>query len=390
MKNSCLYIFLGCILAVAQSVKAVDIGTSTCRVSPTRHAVYRYPAGAYIAHPDQLEERYKVGGSDLHFAPSTDQYWLALPLTNVDTIAVRFLLELESTLIDELQFFWVSDGKVEASPKNGDNIPPALIQRSDPRFVYEMELEGLDSGVLYVMALKSGTSLVLDYRIWGERCYAQRYLQNEFITLLALGGMLVMLILSLFFLFYSKDVIFIYYSLYMASAIMLLLLFSGYGLYVVWKDRPALNNPGYFYGASLILSMLLYVSKYISLGKSQRLSSINKVFVTLLSLTMVMSLVYQHLPQDINARLIIVASLLFLSVVLWIPYTILQRYWVDRDRTYFLVLGAYFWVLLSIFLYSVEEMGEAWSRLSVATRSVLFLFVDSIIFLLLIGVKFRR
>lgn len=385
-----LWVFCVCLIGGVLPAKGVGVSGSTCQIVPSDHLVYRYPLGEYISHPDALSKDYEIGGASLHFPPSSYQYWLAVPITNVDTVAVRVLMELESTLIDELQFFWEVDGQVEAFPKTGDLFRPDLVGRTDPRFVQELELAGSTSGVLYVMALKPATSMVLKYRLWGERCWLQRSIQHEFIVLLSLGGMVVMLIIGVFFIFYSKDLLFVYYSTYIASAIMLLLLFSGYGLYMVWKDAPQLNNPGYFYGASLLLSIVLYVNKYVSLSKSAALLRPNVVIIVLLLLTMLLSLVHKDIPQAINSRLIILASLLFLSVVVWIPFVVIKRYQVDRDPTYFLVFGAYFFVLISTLLYSVEEMGSEWSRLSVTTRSALFIFLDSILFLFLIGVKFKR
>lgn len=192
--------------------------------------------------------------------------WVHLELLNPTTQALTFRLMAGTTWIDRLDVYIIHDDKVSASWQAGDDLPnaygltPALGYSFAPRFppgrsdLY-LRAEAIDPLVLPVELIPEEQAASSERLVH----YSYGFFYGFLFALLAYNGMLFAGL---------GERSYLYYSLYLATLILLSLAYTGHGYAWLWPGHPLFQR--YVILALMVLfgcTGLLFASRFLALAE---------------------------------------------------------------------------------------------------------------------------
>lgn len=212
------------------------------------------------------------GHQDTHsFGFTQSAYWLELSLSNPDTQAASWVLELGYPLTDKLDVY-ILDPRKSPNPidawHTGDHLPFSSRQMQHQNFAFPLKFEGQQQLLIYIRA-QSGNTMSLPLHLYTNEKYVE-YVSNSVIGLgLYYGIMLVMLLYNGFLFLSIGDRSYLYYVLYLAFFAASMLGLNGLAYQHIWPDSPWMaNHAPPIFAACAALCGLLFARHFLRIDRT--------------------------------------------------------------------------------------------------------------------------
>lgn len=186
----------------------------------------------------------------LNFGFSDAAEWLYIPVKNPGVDQVRWLLQLEEPRINRAELYEVMpDGKYVAHLA-GNQVPVGERDMKHRQSVFSLTSPPGDSA-LYIRVISPGKTMTNLYATaWDEKKFTERNYLGNLLLGVFYGSMLGLLLYNLFLLITVRDASYLWYLLYLSSAIFTYLSINGLGSVFLWGDSAYLGGEsaiiGYF------------------------------------------------------------------------------------------------------------------------------------------------
>ena len=220
------------------------------------NAVERLTAStwSYLADPapeetiDQLLTKFKSGyfksvnAAVLNAGIAKHSYWLHFKLRNETGVSGNFAVEIENSRLNHLALYEISEAGRIAMGEVGDWKPFNNRAIKYKNFVYYTNLDRDQSKSYFLFVRQTGNSLIVPVQVYKGDIFWSSRLENYVFDGITYGILLFVTLLSLLFYINTRHYLYLYYSLYVLTAIAWFLSYFGLGFQYFWPEYPALNT----------------------------------------------------------------------------------------------------------------------------------------------------
>lgn len=265
-------------ICVLISVSHLVAAQDTLDVSVTDERIVLGTWAEYVEDTDNslAIDQLKTRSSDLIWRPITTEtpnfgytnsaYWVRLQLTNGSDHKVDRVVEIAYPVIDYIDFYQVSAGKVEQLIQVGDRRPFSNRPIAHRNFVFPVSLEAQGESSLFIK-VKSSSSLQLPISIASER----EFFASDQLELIRMcvyyGMMLVMILFNLFIFFSLRESMYFYYVSFVFCFAAVQFCMNGLAGQYIWPEQSYLQDFGILvFVPSIVLFASLFARNFLDLA----------------------------------------------------------------------------------------------------------------------------
>ena len=260
---------------------------------------------------------------------SDELHWFRFTLSNLGSVQPR-LLEIDNSLLDSVNIWFVQGNKILAEYKAGDTLTFSQRTVEHENFLFPVPKTG-QSLEVYISSHSEG-AMRLPLNIWQQKDYLEFTSKSNLILGIFFGLMLAMGLSNLLFFITTRAPTFLVYSGYVIFLALTLLTLQGLGYRYIWPNSPWLQQHavGIFANLTVWLSiifcdLLLNVRAY-----STRLSKILNVTAYTFLVGLIISFFIPLQVFIVVFLLMLGATSIFIftiSIWLWINGLAIARYY---------------------------------------------------------------
>lgn len=239
---------------------------------------------------------------------SNSAWWLRLSIHNPQSSSASRLLELSYAILDYVDVYVVSDGKVLESYHTGDQRPYATRPMNHRFYVLPLTWQPGQTLDIYYR-LQSTSSVQAPITLWSPDTFHEYDARSNLFQGLYYGAMAIMLVYNLLVFIVLWDRSYLYYVGFIASGPLFFLALSGQGYHYLWTDQEWWNAHSVaVFVSSLILFGALFTRRFIGLRKvSLRLDRLIMSFAVIGAVMLVLSFL---LPYKVMITLLVPLAML--------------------------------------------------------------------------------
>lgn len=320
-----------------------------------------------IAKNAPLMQWQYTSGTSMNFFYSKAPLWIFFSVYNPSSKSRSALLEIDWPFIDSIELYRVKGSSdAELIGRQGDHLLTSERSLKNRAYLFPITF---DAGQSVDVLLKVSTSslILLPIELWGEEAYWGNETATQSLLSLFFGLIIVMGIYNFGVWFYTRDISYLYYSLFVVCVALYEISITGYGFNYVWEDSAWLNDHALvlFAGLSFLVGAL-FVDSFLNLRVSNIL--MHKVImwlIALYALFITFSLFIDEVfvaPLGQYAGLILSAATIVLSGHEWYKGNVAARYF--TVAWFVLLLGTSVYTLMlaghiphTLFTESVQRVG---------------------------------
>ncbi len=151
----------------------------------------------------------------LGFGYSPDfSVWIKFTLKNNTNKTINKILEYDNSLTTNIKIFDITSKQIVQ-----DGLFYINEDRKTINPIYKIKLTPNESKIFYIKVSSHITTLIIKLNLWDIDNFYKKELKHQFILALFFGAMLVLAIYNLFIYFFTKDISYLYYVLYILGII---------------------------------------------------------------------------------------------------------------------------------------------------------------------------
>ena len=184
----------------------------------------------------QAEEDWEpVGDTIPNFGFSSSAYWFKLSLTNTSPNAISKLIEIDYTLLNEVDYYQFDDDLLMANYILGHNIPFSARPINHRNLIFPTRIPAKTTHTLY-FRVKSDNAVQLPVTLWEERIFWESDQLELFIQALYFGLMGVMMLYNLFIAWGTREKLYLMYVALIGSVMMFQTIVHGFAHQYLWPE----------------------------------------------------------------------------------------------------------------------------------------------------------
>ncbi|MBF0441623.1 MAG: response regulator [Oligoflexales bacterium] len=182
-------------------------------------------------------------------------YWLRLAVENRSTARDEFFIELSYHFLNYVEFYaFTKDGNSRLI-KTGNQYPYYHRPVDHQNFVFPLSMYDGDS-VLIMFRIKSISTMTMPLTLWDHEYFHSVKSRETIIYGLYYGMITVMILYNLFLFVSIKSHVYILYSFYAFSSLLLQMSFNGLGFKYLWPENMFLSKFSPYIFASLSCGLI--------------------------------------------------------------------------------------------------------------------------------------
>lgn len=316
----------------------------------------------------------------LHLGYSTDGVWLKFSIQNSSDKEIKKVLVISNNMLDNIDLYTKEENSYTKTSTGV--FSDSIFNESVLKFYFNLLVEKGETREYYLRVSSLSSALYFDLKIMDKDELYQAELQNQLILALFFGAIISLIIYNLFIYFFTKDVTYLYYSLYQFFVIWNHSSYSGMSLYLLPIEY--LETDAYlsiFYLSSLIFFALLFTRKLLDIQKHKRIDFIIKILL----FTSIVLVVFTS-PDFYPLEMVVVTLLFSLSVMVLISFYFLYK---KVTNAKYIVVGwsiaLFGWIMLG-----TKQLG-VWTLLDTYPYFYEFsMFVEAILFSIALASKLNK
>lgn len=176
---------------------------------------------------------------DLNLGIAKDNYWVRFRLLN-SSGSKKLNVVLENPRLNDVEVFVLQRDSLTLHAILGDNYSFEKRPVNFNQFAFPVNFAASDSAEIYLFIKHKGNTLQMPIRIMDENTFIGWVEGGYLITGLTTGIFAITFFFGVFFLFNTRDRLFVFYSGYILTAGIWLWATEGFGFQYLWPDHPEL------------------------------------------------------------------------------------------------------------------------------------------------------
>ncbi len=254
----------------------------------------------------------RASKEQLHQGFTNKIIWVRLTLDGIEATQSHLLLEFDYPLIDLITLFELH-GDEYHSRTSGDRVPFSQRELQFRNPVFILEPARLDSNTLY-LRLETEGSMPVDLRIWSPIAFSE-YLGYSHLWFGAYYALLFVLALAALAVFiYLRSSLFLNYSLYLGSYLILQMVLNGFAFQYLWPNQTwwATHSTVPLIIAPMLFG-LLFIGKFFGVWDSD--GWIKRLFQALILLALPVVVIGTAVDYSMGIRMAIGMSIIMMPSV---------------------------------------------------------------------------
>ncbi|RBQ27675.1 7TM diverse intracellular signaling domain-containing protein [Arcobacter sp. CECT 9188] len=278
------------------------------------------------------------------YSPNFD-VWIKITIKNNSNKKIYKIIEYNNPLTTNIDFFdlnkniHIQDGfLVESFDKSAINP------------IFKIELNPNEENIYFIKASSNITTLIIDLKLLDDKNFYQKEIKHQLILSIFFGSMFVLAIYNLFIYFFTRDISYLYYVLYIFGLILHHLIYVGFAKLYVF-DLRTLNLLIEF--AALLVAIPIYflglfTKSFLQTTQYPRLNKVLDGFLIFIPISVIFFLLTEEYDKYRTNALML--FLIFLMLV-----TIYAS--IKKNRQAYFILFAWIIFLSSGLLMTLSSMG---------------------------------
>jgi signal transduction histidine kinase len=294
--------------------------------------------------------------NDYNLGYSPDRYWFKFDLKN-NTQNTKWLFIVEGTLLDEVWLYTPQPDGTYIEKISGDNYTRKQREVNSPLFGFNIELSTQSSSTYY-LAVQSNDTKQFKMMVSTPQSFYMEV--GSYLNVYTFYfGMLVMLMLYNLLLYFSiRDIMYLYYVLYILSFGLLQFTIVGFGNQYLWGNYPWMSNHSTGIWTSLsTLFITLFAYKFLNV-KNLAPKLLPLFYYLLLCSLFLFVLNIQNSNHRINAFNGQISLLNTVIIFIIGTYVLLKGY--KPARYYMIAWGILFAAIVIYILHTAAIITHPW------------------------------
>ncbi len=318
----------------------------------------------------KIEDKFKTNDKKLlgyGYAPEFN-IWIKFTLKNITNKALNRVLEYDNPLATHIEFFNPADNYVK---KEGYFQVSEDRKTVNPTF--KIQLLPNESKIFYIKASSNITTLIVKLSLWKSDDFFQSEIKHQFILALFFGAMIILGVYNLFIYFFTKDISYLYYVLYIFGIVFHQLIYVGLvNIYVFDQEaRTYIMQLGSLVVTLPALSLALFSKTFLQIKQYRKINIILNIFIVL---TITNASVFIFNEEYISLRNIM-PILLLVYLIFITTYAALkknrQAYFVLFGWVSFLTAGIFMY-LSSVGIFNIFKYVPYYAEISIVSEALIF------------------
>ena len=209
----------------------------------------------------------KESSNPLSLGLAKPAYWFKLELSNRDSIPLDRLLEIAYPVLDEIEIYFVVDGKLVREERLGDTIPFEQRLYEHRNFIIPIEFSPQQKLTLYLRVQTQG-ALQLPIMLWQEREFLISDQKKVLWQGSFYGTLLIMVLYNLFIFISIRERSYFLYVVFVALSLFAQAALHGDAFHYLWPDSPWWNNKAFpVLGLAMIITGYAFVNEFLGLSE---------------------------------------------------------------------------------------------------------------------------
>jgi len=346
------------VIPIANDFKYKEIGKEIEYITTEKNRVTIYNILSQ-QHPLFIQNKHEM------LLLNEDEYledlWIHLQISNVSSQPKDLILTINNSLINWIEYYEVSNGKIIKRNITGDalDINTRIIKEKNP--VYPIQLKQNAKTDIYFKFNLGGRKIHAPIELHTYKDYIERSLSKN-INLGFFYGILTCLSFICFIIFYLlKERVYFYLASYFTSQIFLQVAISGVGFVMIWPNYPFWNDRSVpFLMSFSIFLAIVFLIEFLKKNK------INKYIYYI-------AIAFQILSGILVFTAFADSPIYYVSI--WVLYKIIPVFYIG-----FFILSTYFFLtkylparfFFSAFLLALLSIGAIYFYASTRTHNNVF------------------
>jgi len=250
---------------------------------------------------------------------SSSTYWFKFTVENSQRETSTHLLEIGYSMLNSVEFYKVVDGNVMEHQVSGNQYPFSQREIPHRNFIFEVKIQPNSSADIY-LKVRSGSSIQVPLTLSPTHLYYSAD-QSELINKsIYYGMMLVMILYNLFLLFSLREIVYLYYVLFIFTLTFVQFSLHGLASQYIWSNFPDFQSFSIiFLVPCCTLFGCLFTRKFLNLEHTS--PNMNKAFIGIAIVSILNTIGSFSLNYSNSIKISIFSVLIASSVCLFIgPY----------------------------------------------------------------------
>lgn len=307
----------------------------------------------------------------IHLGYSTDAVWLKFSINNTSDSQINKVLEISNHMLDDvILYVKEADGSFKKEIRGvlyrknfNDNILKMYFNISiKPKEIknYYLKASSLSSGLYFKINLINKNELY------------QKEIKHQLILTLFFGAMIALLIYNIFLFLFTKELLYLYYTMYMAFTTWNHVSYSALGLYILPFSFIELDvYLVIFYLAMSSIFSFLFIREFLNLKKFKKIDFSIKIIIAI-NILFILTMATDYYPLSQIVSLMIFSLIYLLFILFFLLY--------KKDENVKLILAGWTiatfgWLVLGTYQYGVFDLLYHYPYIyetSIFTEAILF------------------
>lgn len=295
--------------------------------------------------------------------------WIKFTLINNSSKKVNKIIEYSNSLTTNVEFY---------SPDN-DYIKPiieGLFNINDNRKtikpIFSIHLDEYEAKTFYIKASSKITTLIIKTTLYDLDTFYSDELLHQSILSLFFGAMLILAFYNIFIYFFTKDISYLFYVLYIFAISLHHTIYTGISnIYFSQEVILKIVNHSYILVAIPIFALGLFTKSFLEINQLKKSNFILNIFLILIPLSLIFFTFTTEFDRYRNSlTLALMIYLVYLTV-----YSTLKR----NRQAYFILFGWFlifiavlFMILSSIGVFNIYKYFPYYVETSLLLEAVVF------------------
>lgn len=289
----------------------------------------------------------------LNFGFTQEVVWLKLPLMQLphDQRDDKWLLELAYPLLNSIDFYRLQNNQLIKHLHTGSQVPFKQRYFPTPAFLFPIHYP-VDSDWIY-LRVSSKSSLQLSMRLQPEGDFWQHYLVRVAFSAAFHAIMLAMLLYHFLIFVFTRDRIFLLYSISICAIIMMMGTLHGWTFMLLWPNEPQWNSHALLVSITSTIVFTIYFSLHF-LRLKQLSLVFYRLYLGMLQLAAVCSIGIFFFSYALMIQVLAAVAILICVLALIGGAALWQ---LTRSRDVALFFTAISILLMAFIVYALQKFG---------------------------------
>lgn len=274
------------------------------------------------------------------YSPNFD-VWIKFTLKNNSNKEIKKILEYNNPLTTNIEFY---------DPKKNYIVQKhGLLSQIDNKFVlnptFLIDLNPYEEKTYFLKANSEITTLIINLKLWDDEEFYEKEIKHQVVLCLFFGAMFILAIYNFFIYFFTRDISYFYYVVYIFGLIIHHLMYTGIAnIYLFdYESMLIIVSLASVVVALPIYALGLFTKSFLQTKQYPKLNRILNLFLILIPISIIFFLLTDDYDKYRNS--ITMIFLLFLMVIT--VYAVIKK----NQQAYFILFGWFIFLSSGLLMY---------------------------------------